>query len=83
MIYIDVFITSYNAARVPRIVNTKGKWLSRFHITAHELKVLSQYIWKMSFRKVESFAAIKVFTLFYQEVILSFNKAKYITPIDK
>jgi hypothetical protein len=83
MVNIDSYLESLKAAWVPRINTLVGKWSDIFHWQIKQLKLPREYIWKTSFKKVQSFPIINVLSPFYQEVILSFNRAKFIKPFNK
>ena len=47
------------------------------------LKLPKHYIWKTSFKRKEDFPQVKLFPKFYQNVIIAFNKSKYIKPLNR
>ena len=59
--------------------NAEGKWSDIFKLNCRT-KLDADYIWKTSFRSIDDFPIIKTLPKFYQEVLLAFNKAKYIKP---
>ncbi len=83
MTNIENFILSLKAAWVPRILSKKDKWCSLFHHVLSKLKLPKHYIWKTSFRKKDSFPQVSLFPKFYEDIIVAFNKSKYIKPFDK
>jgi hypothetical protein len=83
MIDIDSFLMSLKAAWVPRLINLKGKWADLFYWHCQQLKLPKHYIWKTTFKKVETCPAITEFPLFYQDIILSFNASKFTKPFNK
>ena len=78
---LDCFFSSLKAAWVPRILSIEGKWSDLFKASLKQLGFTPNYIFKTNFTNVEYFPIIKCIPPFYQEVIVSFNKCKKITPL--
>ena len=80
MIDLDCFLQSLKAVWASRIQNCNSKWANTFKEYASKIFINPDYIWKTSFRTIESFPIIKLLPKFYQQVVIAFNKAKYIKP---
>ena len=80
MIDIDKYILSLQAAWVNKLIHQNGKWKELFRYYITQIGLDTEYIWKLSFRCSEHFPVIKTLPKFYQNIIVAFNKAKYIKP---
>ena len=80
MVDLDCFFLSLKAAWVPRILSIKGKWADLFNASLKRLGFTPNFIFKTTFKNAEYFPVIKSIPPFYQEVIMSFNRCKTITP---
>ena len=80
MLDIDSFLLSLKAVWVNRLQNAEGKWSDIFKLNIRRTKLDADYMWKTSFRSVDDLRIITNIPKFYQEVLLAFNKAKYIKP---
>ena len=82
MLDIDMHFMSIKAGWVTKLLNYKGKWSTLFYHILAEMGLPRDYIWKMSFRSVETLPQIKWLPVFYQEIIVAFNKCKHIKPLN-
>ena len=82
MIDVDSFMLALKAAWVNRLQNSRGKWADVFKMYVQKMSCSVEYLWKMSFRKIENFPLLTVLPQFYQDVLLAFNKCKYIKPFE-
>ena len=82
MVHLESFFLSLKAVWVKRLVYIPGKWSSILTMYLKKLNVDLNYVLKMNFRKIDAFPILKVIPLFYQDVILAFNKAKTIIPFE-
>ena len=80
MVDLEKYFMALKAAWVSRLQNTKGKWADIFKFYVNKTLLPLEYWWKTNFRKSDSFPIVTKLPAFYQDVILAFNNAKYITP---
>ena len=82
MLDIDNFFLSLKAAWATRLMYGEGKWSDVFKWYIGRTFMPFDYVWKLSFRKIENFPLLKMLPTFYQQILLAFNKCKLIKPFD-
>ena len=83
MLDIDYFLMSLKAAWVEKIQFRKGKWADVFKYYITKMNIDIDYVWKTTFRNVDDCVIFKMLPYFYQEVLISFNKSRYIKPFER
>ena len=82
MTNIDCFFDALKASWICRILNQPGKWKTVLLYYLEKLSLPIDYVIHMNFQKTSNFPIMRKIPAFYRNILICFNKAKNIKPLE-
>ena len=81
MVDIEAFFISLKAAWIARFLSLEGKWRAGIETIGSKLQLPMHYVLNMNFKCIEQFPALAGCNLFYVNILIAFNKCKFIKSL--
>ena len=81
MVDIEAFFISLKAAWIARFLSLEGKWRTGIETIGSKLQLPMHYVLNMNFKCIEQFPALAGCNLFYVNILIAFNKCKFIKSL--